>query len=247
GLMRPDKRLSAVIGMIEAGSVVADVGTDHGYVPITLVKEGISPRAFAMDVRPGPLEKAKDNAERFECSSMIRFILSDGLKELPAGEADTVVITGMGGMLINRILAECPDEVLSGIRTFILGPQSEAELFRRSIVSGRYTIESECLVRENGKYYPLIRASRGRGGMKERGGDGAKRLVPLKELKPCDFRYGRFLLSMQDPLLREKIGTDIKTVGGVLKDRKHLPENRIRELEEELEQLKEALDCYEMR
>ncbi len=245
--MQPGERLSAIIGMIEDGSVVADVGTDHGYVPITLVKEGVSKRVFAIDSREGPLNRARENAERYGCSSKINFILSDGLKELPPGEADTVVITGMGGALINRILDECPFEVLNGIRTFIFSPQSEEEFFRRSIVLHHYTIENECLVRESGKYYPVIRASHGRGGMKEWLSGGAERLVTTKELRGADYRYGRFLLSMHDPLLQGRIEADIKTVEGILKDRDRLPGGRIEELKEELKKLKEALESYEVR
>ncbi len=245
--MHLDGRLSAVVGMIETGSVVADVGTDHGYVPITLVREGISETVFAIDSRPGPLARARENAVRYACADRIRFLLSDGLKELPPGEADTVVITGMGGLLIKRILDECPEAVRSGIHTFVFGPQSEAEFFRRFLMQQHYTIEKEGIVQDGEKYYPVIRASRGRGGMKEWCPGGAERLVMAGELKSCDYCYGRFLLSLRDPVLYGKIEADIRTLEGILKDRQRLPEGRILELEEELSKRKEARDCYEVR
>ena len=84
-------RLAAVAALVEPGSRVADVGTDHGYIPIYLVQTGIADRALAMDVRPGPLERARAHVDRLspECRERIETRLSDGLKALSPGEADT--------------------------------------------------------------------------------------------------------------------------------------------------------------
>ena len=101
-------RLAAVAALVEPGSRVADVGTDHGYIPIYLVQTGIADRAIAMDVRSGPLERARAHVDRLPpgCRERIETRLSDGLKALSPGEADTVVIAGMGGELMIRILDE---------------------------------------------------------------------------------------------------------------------------------------------
>ena len=97
-------RLRLIAGLIKKGSKVADIGTDHGYLPIFLVKSGITDRVIAMDVRKGPLKKAEDNTRAFCVSDQIELRLSDGLAALEKGEADTVTISGMGGRLIQSIL-----------------------------------------------------------------------------------------------------------------------------------------------
>lgn len=89
-------RLRLIAGLIKKGSKVADIGTDHGYLPIFLVKSGITDRVIAMDVRKGPLKKAEDNTRAFCVSDQIELRLSDGLAALEKGEADTVTISGMG-------------------------------------------------------------------------------------------------------------------------------------------------------
>ena len=91
------KRLERIASFVQPGSRVADIGTDHGYVPIWLVQKGVCPSALAMDVRKGPLERAEEHVEEVGLSGKIELRLSDGLAKLKAGEADTVGIAGMGG------------------------------------------------------------------------------------------------------------------------------------------------------
>ena len=100
------KRLERIASFVQPGSRVADIGTDHGYVPIWLVQKGVCPSALAMDVRKGPLERAEEHVEEVGLSGKIELRLSDGLAKLKAGEADTVVIAGMGGKLTCRILEQ---------------------------------------------------------------------------------------------------------------------------------------------
>ena len=103
-------RMQAVADMVTPGGRIADIGTDHGYVPIYLVEQNKTDHAIAMDVRKGPLARAGENIVRFGCSDRIETRLSDGLAMLKPGEADTVIIAGMGGLLTIRILegtSEC--------------------------------------------------------------------------------------------------------------------------------------------
>ena len=101
-----DQRLLTVARLVRQGAYLADIGTDHGYVPIWLVQKGVCPSALAMDVRKGPLERAEEHVEEVGLSGKIELRLSDGLAKLKAGEADTVVIAGMGGPLMERILTD---------------------------------------------------------------------------------------------------------------------------------------------
>ena len=104
--MELSKRLKTVAAAVTPGHRVADVGTDHGYIPIYLVERGLCPAACAMDVNRGPLARAEEHIRQEGLSDRIGVRLSDGLEKLSPEETDTVVISGMGGELICRILRE---------------------------------------------------------------------------------------------------------------------------------------------
>ena len=134
----------------------ADVGCDHGYISIYLLQKDISKSAITMDVRKGPLSGAADNIAEYGLSDSIETRLSDGLKELKEGEADSVVIAGMGGDLMKRILEDADLSAL-GIKAGVLQPQSELSQFRAYLRDKGYTIADEKIVLEDGKYYfPML-------------------------------------------------------------------------------------------
>ena len=110
----------------------ADVGCDHGYVSIYLIRQQIAEHVIAMDVREGPLARARQNVEREGLTAYIQTRLSDGLKELSGGEAETVICAGMGGRLIVRILSEGGIRE-KGIRQLVLQPQSEIAFVRHAL------------------------------------------------------------------------------------------------------------------
>lgn len=155
---RLSTRLRALADLVPVGSRLADIGTDHGYIPITLCAEQKIPSALAMDVREGPLLHARQHIAEYGLEDRIQTRLSDGLQDLLPGEADTILIAGMGGGLILRIL-EQGRERLTGEETLILGPQSETGSLRRGLREHGWQITDEAMVREDGKYYPLIRAA----------------------------------------------------------------------------------------
>ena len=101
------KRLLCCAGFVEPGARVADIGTDHGYLGIYLLKNGIARQVTACDLRPLPLRNAQENAERFGVGAQMEFLLSDGLERVAPDRIDTVVCAGMGGDLIVRILEAC--------------------------------------------------------------------------------------------------------------------------------------------
>lgn len=155
--MQLSQRLSSVASMVTAGNCLADVGTDHGYVPIYLYERNVIPRAIAMDVNKGPLERATLHIAESGMKEAIETRLSDGLAALKPGEADSVVIAGMGGPLIIRILSAYP-EVTSSLKELILQPQSEIPEVRMWLYEQGYEIVEEHMVFEDGKYYPMFKA-----------------------------------------------------------------------------------------
>ena len=158
--MKLSKRLAAVAALVPQGAVIADVGTDHAYLPVWLCEAGTCPAVIATDVAVGPLESAERNAVQSEFAGKIDCRLADGLKGIRPGEADGAVICGMGGALMTDILAASPD-VRESLEFLVLQPMSEAAEVRKYVVSAGYRIEAERIVKEGHKLYEIIKAVRG--------------------------------------------------------------------------------------
>lgn len=150
-------RLQAVADMVTEGRRVADIGCDHGYVSIYLCKEKRCPKVIAMDVKKGPLERARVNIDRYGLSDYIETRLSDGTGALQKGEVDTLLLSGMGGRLTIRILDQGLKR-LGQFSEFILQPQSEIFLVRAFLRQQGIEIVDETIVLEDGKFYPVIKA-----------------------------------------------------------------------------------------
>ncbi len=148
--------------MVTPGNVTADIGCDHAHTGIFLVQKGISPRVIAMDLRPGPLDKARENVASEGVSDKVVLRLSDGLDAFTPGEADTILISGMGGPLILSILERNPDKALSASE-LILSPQSDVEEFSEGIKKLGFSITETRIVEEADKYYFVFRAVKGDG------------------------------------------------------------------------------------
>lgn len=157
--MNLSNRLETVASMVTKGNIVADIGTDHGYIPIYLVKNGICPTAFAMDINDGPLLRAKEHVLEEGLEEKIKLIKSDGMKELKGQKVDTAVVSGMGGELICKILKESP--VLAELKELVLSPHSEVAKVRECVIKNGYSIVEEKMVVDYGKYYNIIRAEKG--------------------------------------------------------------------------------------
>ena len=146
--------------LVTAGYRLADVGTDHGYIPIVLVQEGRIPSALAMDVNQGPLKRAEEHIKEYQLDSYIHIRLSDGVQNLQPGEADSVLIAGMGGALVIKILQE-GKEVLKTVKELILQPQSEISKVRKYLHKQGLVIIDEDMVEEDGKFYPMMKVVHG--------------------------------------------------------------------------------------
>ncbi len=185
--------MQAVADLVPKSMVVADVGTDHGYIPIFLIQDQRAEKVLALDVRSGPLKRAAGHVEEKGLAGQIEVRRSDGLKGVKPGEADTVVISGLGGPLMIRILREGKD-VVDNLRYLILQPQSEIADVRRYLTGAGFTIQKEDMVKEDGKYYFLMRAVPGK-------------TEPYEEF---EYTYGKKLLQMQHSILKEYLQKEQK-------------------------------------
>ena len=104
--MELSKRLTAVAGLVTEGASVADIGTDHGYIPIYLIEQNLSPKVIAMDINKGPLERARIHIAGYGMSDRIETRLSDGLAAVKPKEVEEMIVAGMGGGLVIHILEE---------------------------------------------------------------------------------------------------------------------------------------------
>ena len=144
--------------MVSRGYRLADIGTDHAYIPIFLVEEGRVPSAVAMDINRGPLDRARENIMESGQEDKIQIRISDGFSALEEGEADAAVLAGMGGGLTIRILREGAD-VVRTLKECILQPQSEIEKVRAFLLAEGFSFTDEDMVEEDGKYYPIIKVT----------------------------------------------------------------------------------------
>ena len=152
-----NERLEAIRRLIPEGRGVIDVGTDHGYLPVQLYKDGYSGRIIASDIRSGPLSAAKARADRAGAFDRISFLLCDGLEDCPTDAVDTIVIAGMGGDTICGILDRA-EWCMSPEYLLILQPMTKAEILRFWLVNNGFSIETEALVREGETLYQLLSA-----------------------------------------------------------------------------------------
>ena len=158
--MQLSERLETLIRLAGKGQAAADVGTDHGFVPIELVRRGLFERVIASDVRKGPLKAAGEHVRQAGIEEQITLRLGDGLKVVGPGEAEVILISGMGGALMQRILME-GEETAKTAKRLILSPQSEIPAFRTFLQTHGYRISGEALICEEKKYYFLLTAEPG--------------------------------------------------------------------------------------
>ncbi len=226
--MNLSKRLERLAGMVSPGNRLVDVGTDHGYVPICLCERKQIPSAIAMDINEGPLERAKSHIEEAGLLAYIETRLSDGLTALRKGEGDTVLIAGMGGILMEKILCE-GKEALLAVRELILQPQSDIAGVRRWLVRNDWLITCEDIVYEDGKYYPMMKAVQGKG----------------QFYTVSEYRYGRAdlqqSLSVLEEFLTRQIQVNEKILTGLPKEGKERILAREYSIQRDIRILNEAL------
>ena len=147
-------RLALLASLVPQGAVLADVGTDHGYIPVCLRQRGVIDRAIASDIGREPLEHARRTAEEYGVGG-IDLRLCAGLDAIAPEECDTVLIAGMGGETIWGILAAAP-WTRDGRHTLLLQPMTKAADLRHWLADNGYTFTGEHLVEDKGRLYPIL-------------------------------------------------------------------------------------------
>lgn len=148
-------RLFAAAQLVPPGAAVADIGTDHAYLPVWLLKQGLVRHAIAADLRKGPLDRAHLTAQEYDCRENIDFRLCDGLTGIGPDEVDCIVIAGMGGETIAAILQEAP-WTREPRYTLVLQPMSAQNDLRRWLWQQGYGIREERLISEGDKLYNIL-------------------------------------------------------------------------------------------
>lgn len=191
--MSLSRRLFAVARQVPPDCVIADIGTDHALLPAYLVEKGTCPRAIAGDLNPGPVRAARETVQTRGLQDKIEIRRGDGLGILRPGEADVVILAGMGGHLITQILQSSPG-VLEKVRRLIVQPNNKAPVLRSWLAGRGWGIVEEDLVEEEGKVYPVIVSEPGR---------GMTAVDPVSlEVGPCLLKKGG--LAVQRLLLRKE-------------------------------------------
>ncbi len=145
-------RLSAVASLVRGGGIVADIGTDHGYLPIYLLQTGKVNGGIAADIGKMPLQNAAKSIEHYGLADKISLRLSDGLREFSETDADEYVFAGMGGTLIAEKLSETP-WIKNGKLHFVFQPQSRAEDLRKFLYENGFSINEEVATHEGRRVY----------------------------------------------------------------------------------------------
>ena len=227
-MMELSKRLQAVADLVTAHYKLADIGTDHAYIPIYLTQQKKITEAVALDVNEGPLQRAEEHIRENGLEAEIETRLSNGFQALQPGEVQSAVIAGMGGGLVIRILTEGA-EVVQKLEECILQPQSEIEKVRAFLLEKGYEFLEEDMVCEDGKYYPMMK-------VRPPVADTAGEDTEVKCWDTVQLKYGKLLLEKQHPVLREYLEREIRIYQSILEGLKAKDSDRIRQRKEELEQ-----------
>lgn len=193
--MKLSLRLQKIADFVPDGGIVADVGTDHGHLPIYLVSLHKNTGAIAMDVRPGPLSRAEQAICQYRLQEQIEVRLADGLAALKPGEADTVVIAGMGGALIQKILGE-GKHMWDSVGHWILSPQSEIQETRHWLENHGFSIVKEEMLLDGGKYYVIFDVVRG----------------SMHYEQEYEYAYGKYLIDQKHPVLKAYLEQEMQKI-----------------------------------
>lgn len=198
-MLNLSERMLMAAKMVRKGNAVADIGTDHAYLPAYLILNGISPKALACDVRKGPLENAKKTVEHYGIEDKITLRLSDGFDEIEPFEAQDLIMCGMGGTLMEQLVSRTY-WLKDSSKRIIVQPQSHAEDIRRFFVENGFEIMFEDACTDSGKLYCAIAA--------EYTGKIVQRPVSYiytGKLPECSKKEARFFLENTVARLRKKL------------------------------------------
>lgn len=208
--MQLSNRLQSVVDMVTCSGTVCDVGCDHGYVSIELIKNQVCKKVIAMDVRSGPLERAKEHISFYKLDSYIETRLSDGLEKVFINEADAMICAGMGGRIMQKIFSDSMEK-LKNMQEIILQPQSEVPLLRKFLKENGFVIVDENMVLEEGKFYPILKVT-------QNSLDEAKKPEEFdrNEWDSLSQKYGPWLLKKKHIVLQKYLKQELKSCSEIL-------------------------------
>lgn len=222
-------RLQTVADFVRPGARLADIGSDHAYLPVHLAKQGIVDRAIAGEVVKGPYHNAETEIENEHLTGVITARLADGLAAiLPEDYIDTITIAGMGGTLITNIL-EAGKTRLTHLERLILQPNVGEDNVRRWLQANRYQIVAERILTEDGHIYEIIVA------------DPVEKSVTYTDVQ---LKFGPFLLQEKSPVLQQKWRQEqarLDQVIATMQQAKNAPQQKIAAFKQERDQIQEVV------
>ena len=246
--MELSKRLKAVADLLDVHNSVADIGCDHGFVSIFLIKSKKAKKCIAMDINQGPLERAEEHIAEEGLNTYIETRISDGAKELKfldqeqkdkELEVEAAILAGMGGRLTIKIIEESLEKFLA-MKEFILQPQSEIWKVREYVEQIGCKIMKEDMVLEEGKFYPILKVSTI--------SDDKNQIYDERE-KEIFYHYGEDLLKNHNEILYDFLMNEKRVWEEILEDLKtkntSKTESRKKELEEKLNITIQGLEWFE--
>lgn len=226
--MELSSRLLTITSMVEKCECLADIGTDHAYIPIALLKENICHKAIASDINEGPIKKALINIRQEGLTEKIECRLGGGFKTIKPFDADAAVIAGMGGNLIRDIIND-DMEVFKSLQYCITQPVQNPEVLREYIYNMGFTILDEELVFEDNKFYEIIKV---------------KFSNNILEIDPIYYEVGKMLFDKRHYLLKDFINYKLEKYNSINKklyDNSYNSQRRKVEVENKIKDLKGLL------
>lgn len=200
--MKLTDRLLKIASLVSKGKKIADIGTDHGYIPVYLLNKGTIPFAILADVNKGPLENARKEVKYNNLTDKTDLRLGSGIEVLKKDEVDEIIIAGMGGILISELL-EANKEVAHSVDKLILQPMQAQEELRKYLLGNGYEIVNEVLVKEDFRIYEIIETKY-----------TGKNTILEDEIY---FEVSKKLIENNDPLLKEFIDKKIYKYNSIIK------------------------------
>ncbi|WP_250277664.1 tRNA (adenine(22)-N(1))-methyltransferase [[Clostridium] colinum] len=221
-------RLNKIAQKVTINGIIADIGTDHAYVSIFLYKNNKIKSGIACDISKGSLQKAKDNIKKYNLQDNIQTRLSNGLEKItPEDNIDTIIIAGMGGMLMIDIL-EKGNHIVNNVKELILQPQKDINRVREYLHKKGFKIIDDEMLKDEGKYYTIIKAIKGKD----------------TSYKMEEYIFGKFEIEEKSEILKEYIEEQLYKMEIVFKNVKETNvESRILEIENNIKMYKEVLKC----
>lgn len=226
--MELSKRLNMILSKVDKCECMADVGTDHGYVVVELIRRELCNKAIATDINKGPIEKAKINIGFEGMLDRVYCRLGGGFYPLKKGEVNAVIVAGMGGNLIRDIiLADMPK--VKVMDYLILQPAQNPEVLREFLYNNSFEIIDEDICKDDGKYYECFKVKY------------SKESINTKEYSEFDYEISPLLLEKGSEPIKDYISSKIESyekILGYIKDTSDLARERKHNLEKKIEKLK---------